>query len=204
MPAMTIIPAVPDRRTVGRKHPHLIAAATIAAAFFAVLSPACASPPEPPSFFSFSQQPAAAPAPRLGSAPDVVKAFGLERSPELFRRPPATPELPRLASYDQSQAFPRRPYIPDLWGAEPCPERGPGFYRVKGTAACIHVGGRVGAGVQIGGRGQSGAFTYGRIQADVVTPTEIGDVTLSMGVQGVMSTQNTGPIYVGPRSRIIP
>lgn len=182
------------------------AATTLAACALsaAAPSPAHATPPEPPSFFSFSRQAGVMREPRLGAAPDVVKAFGLDRSPDLFRQRPPTPDLPRLTSYDAPGAFPRRPYIPDLWGAEPCPERGPGFYRVKGTAACIHVGGRVGAGVQIGGKGQSGAFTYGRVQADVVTPTEIGDLTVSMGVQGVMSTQNVGPVYVGPRTRIIP
>lgn len=169
--------------------------------------PAVASQPAAPApaFFTLPQNQKPDAQPQLGSAPDVVKAFGLDSAPELFRqRAAATPELPQLAMQDYAPGFARTPHIPELFGAAPCPERGPGYFRIKDTAACIHVGGRVGAGVQIGGKGQSGAFTYGRIQADVVTPTDIGDVTISMGVQGVMTSQNSGPVYVGPRRSMFP
>lgn len=184
----------------------LIAATTLlsASALVGAASHASANP-SPPSFFNYASQPTPPVEPRLGATPDVVTAFGLDRSPGLFRARPPTPDLPRFAGYEPSTAFPRTPYIPELFGAEPCPERGPGYFRVKDTQACIAVRGRIGVGVQVGGRGQSGSFTYGRIQANVVTPTEIGDVTLSMGVQGAMSSNsNVGPIYMGPRFQRFP
>lgn len=159
----------------------------------------------PPSFFSMPRPEAPPVEPRLAVAPDVVKAFGLDSMPELYRRSAAVaPELPRLSYDGAAPAFPDRPYIPDLFGAEKCPERGSGFYRIRGTASCIHVGGVAGVGVEFGSRRSAGAFTYGRIQADIVTPTEIGDLTLTMAVQGAMSSTNNGPIYVGPRNRPFP
>lgn len=159
--------------------------------------------PRPLRFANIDASRAAAAQPKLASAPDPVKAFGLEHMPELFKpRLVATPELPSAFAYGGARNFPNRPYIPDLFGAEKCPERGPGFYRIKGSSSCIHVGGRIGAGVQISSRGGAGAFTYGRIQADIVTPSEIGDLTLTMAVQGAMASNNVGPIYMGPRPRL--
>ncbi|MFC0283855.1 hypothetical protein ACFFJB_09610 [Camelimonas abortus] len=164
-----------------------------------------AAGPATPAFARLQQEHAGA-APRLAETPDVVRAFGLDRLPLTFwtRPVPATPELPRLAAATPGRAFPDRPYIPDLLGAEPCPERGPGFYRIRNSDSCIHVGGTVGAGVQIGSRGGSGAYTYGRLRADIVTPSSIGDLTLTMAVQGTMSRFRTGPLYMPPPPRIGP
>ena len=89
-------------------------------------------------------------------------------------------DLPQLAPAAGTVAAPapRRATASDA-KARPCPEQGPGFVRLPGSATCLRLSGRAGGGVAVVS-GRDGTATRpvadGRFAVDTRTDTDLGPV----------------------------
>lgn len=88
-------------------------------------------------------------------------------------------DLPRLSADAArlTEAAPRRRAAVPEAKARPCPEQGPGFVRLPGSATCLRLSGRAAAGVAVrSGRDGTAARPEadGRFALDARTDTDLG------------------------------
>lgn len=88
-------------------------------------------------------------------------------------------DLPRLSADAATiaEAAPRRRATASEAKAQPCPEQGPGFVRMPGSATCLRLSGRAAGGIAVrSGRDGTAARPEadGRFALDARTDTDLG------------------------------